>query len=98
MPCRQQTLTPDVTLKVDASPPEANIRRLAGRRIAVRVSDRGSGAVAKATTISFGDGARSARHLKARHTYAGAGTYTITVRSRDKVGHTLNVNLRVRVG
>jgi hypothetical protein len=95
---QQQTLTPDVTLKVDANPPEVNIRRLAGRRIAVRVSDRGSGALAKATTISFGDGAHNKRHLTARHAYASAGSYTVTVHSRDKVGHTLNVNLRVRIG
>jgi hypothetical protein len=95
---QQQTTTPDVTLKVDANPPEAIVRRLGGKRIAVRVSDRASGALARATTIAFGDGGHSARHLKARHTYARAGTYTIAVRSPDRVGHTLNVNLRVRVG
>jgi len=94
---QQQTMTSNVTLKIDANPPEAIVRHLAGRRIAVRVIDRASGALAKATTIAFGDGGHSARKLSARHTYQSAGSYTITVHSRDKVGHTLNVNLRVRV-
>jgi hypothetical protein len=94
---QQQTMTSNVTLKIDANPPEAIVRHLAGRRIAVRVIDRASGALAKATTIAFGDGGHSARKLSARHTYSGAGSYTITVHSRDKVGHILNVNLRVRV-
>jgi hypothetical protein len=94
----QQTMTPRATLKVDANPPEVTVRRLRGRRIAVRVFDRASGAVARATAISFGDGRRAAHRLTVRHTYASAGTYTIAVRSRDKVGHTLNLNLRIRVG
>ncbi len=95
---QQQTMTPRVTLKVDANPPEATVRRLPGRRIVVRVSDRGSGALAKTTTVSFGDGVRSTHRLTARHSYASPGTYTVIVRSRDKVGHSLDVSLRVRVG
>jgi len=93
----QQTMTPDATLKVDANPPEVTVRRLGGRGVAVRVFDRASGALARDTTISFGDGSRASHRLKARHTYAAAGTYTIAVRSRDRVGNTLNVHLKVRV-
>jgi hypothetical protein len=93
----QQTLTPRATLKVDASPPAVRLRRLGGRRVAVRVSDRGSGALARDTSISFGDGTGSRRRLQARHAYATAGTYTIAVRGRDRVGNVLNAHLRVQI-
>ena len=93
---QQQTMTPRVTLKVDADPPEATVKSLPGRRIVLRISDRGSGVVLNATTVSLGDGARSKHRLTVRHSYASAGSYTITVHSRDKVGHSLDVNLRVR--
>jgi hypothetical protein len=92
----QQTMTPNATLKVDANPPEVTIRRLGARGVAVRVFDRASGALAKNTTISFGDGSAAKHRLTARHTYAASGTYTIAVRSRDRVGNVLNVHLQVR--
>jgi hypothetical protein len=93
----QQTMTPDATLKVDANPPEATVRRLGARRIAVRVFDRASGALAHDTAISFGDGSGAKHKLTARHTYRARGTYTVTVHSRDRVGNTLDVHLRVQV-
>jgi hypothetical protein len=92
----QQTMTPEATLKIDANPPEATLRRR-GRQVTVRVVDRGSGAVAGSTTIAFGDGTSARHKLKMRHTYAAGGTYTIVVHSRDRVGNVLNVNLRVKV-
>ncbi len=91
----QQTMTPAATLKVDANPPAVTIRRVGPRSVVVRVVDRASGAVANATRISFGDGARARHRLTARHTYAAAGTYTITVRSHSRAGNILDVNLRV---
>jgi hypothetical protein len=94
----QQTLTPQAELKVDANPPAVTVRRLPGRRVSVRVFDRASGALAKDTWVSFGDGARLTHKLAARHTYAQAGIYTIAVHSRDKVGNTLDARLRVRIG
>jgi hypothetical protein len=93
----QQTMTPDATLKLDANPPEVTTRRLGGHGVAVRVFDHASGAVAGDTSISFGDGTHASHKLTARHTYAAAGAYTITVRSRDRVGNTLDVHLRVQV-
>jgi hypothetical protein len=93
----QQTMTPEATLKVDANPPEVTVRHVGARGIAVRVFDRASGAVADDTTIAFGDGSHSRHRLTARHTYAAGGTYTLVVRSRDRVGNTLDVHLRVSV-
>jgi hypothetical protein len=93
----QQTMTSDATLKVDANPPEVTLRRLGGRGVSVRVFDRASGALASATSISFGDGSRVNHRLSARHTYNASGTYTVTVRSRDRVGNTLDVHLKVSV-
>jgi hypothetical protein len=93
----QQTMTSDATLKVAANPPEVTVRRLGGDSVSVKVFDRASGAVAGDTSISFGDGTRVNHKLTARHTYATAGAYTITVRSRDRVGNTLDVHLRVQV-
>ncbi len=93
----QQTMTAQATLEVDASPPEATIRRLPGRRVVVRILDRASGAIAKLTSISFGDGRRAARRLTVRHVYPAAGTYTIAIRSRDRVGHVLDIEQRVQI-
>jgi hypothetical protein len=93
----QQTMTPQASLKVDANPPEVTLRRLAGRGVALRIFDHASGALAKYTTIAFGDGSDARHRLKVRHAYAAAGTYTVVVHSRDRVGNTLNVHLRVQV-
>ena len=93
----QQTMTPVATLKVDANPPAATVRHLGARRVVVRVFDRASGALARDTSISFGDGARARRQLRARHAYARGGSYTIVVHSRDRVGNILSVNLKVNV-
>lgn len=93
----QQTMTPDAALKVDANPPEAIVRRVGAQSVSVRVVDRASGAVARYTTVAFGDGGHALHRLKARHTYRAGGTYTITVYSRDRVGNILNVNLKVKV-
>jgi hypothetical protein len=94
----QQTMTAPATLKVDANPPEATVKHMGRRGVRVRISDRASGALAGATSIAFGDGTRAVHKLSVRHTYAREGTYTIVVHSRDRVGNTLNISLKVRVG
>lgn len=93
----QQTMTPDAPLKVDANPPAVTVRRLGANSVSVKVFDHASGAVAGDTSISFGDGTRVNHKLSARHTYAAAGAYSITVRSRDRVDNILDVHLRVQV-
>jgi len=94
----QQSMTAAVELKVDANPPEVRVRRLRGRAISVHVLDRASGAVAKDTWVSFGDGKRSTHRLNARHTYSLPGLYTLSVHSRDRVGNVLNARTRVQIG
>ena len=93
----QQTMTAQADLKVDASPPQVSVRHSGGRGVKVRVFDVASGALAKDTSISFGDGGREGHRLIARHTYSRSGGYVITVRSRDRVGHSLNAHLRVQI-
>jgi hypothetical protein len=93
----QQTMTPVATLKVNANPPEASVRRLGHRVVRVRVIDHASGAVAKDTSIAFGDGTHVSKRLSVTHAYARAGRYVIVVHSRDRVGLRLVAHLRVQV-
>jgi hypothetical protein len=93
----QQTLAGESELRVDGSPPIARVRHLGGRTVIVAVRDAQSGAVARATSVAFGDGARTRGRLSVRHTYVRPGRYTIVVRMRDKVGNAATVDLRVMV-
>jgi hypothetical protein len=93
----QETMTPVAKLKVDANPPRVSIASLAHQTVRVRVRDDASGAVALATSIAFGDGTRVHGRLTARHTYARAGRYRITVESRDRVGNKLDAHIWVEV-
>lgn len=93
----QQTMTPQAELKVDANPPSVSVRTLAHDGVRVRVYSHASGAVAAATSISFGDGASAHGRLLAHHTYSHAGRYELTVRSRDRVGNTLDAHIWVQV-
>src|SRR5262249_26517518 len=49
----QKTATPRVSLKIDANPPEVTVTKPRRRVLRVHVFDRGSGAVARATSIAF---------------------------------------------
>jgi hypothetical protein len=93
----QETMTSAATLKVDANPPEVSVRKLGGGRVSVRVSDRASGALARDTYISFGDGTHLNHKLTSVHRYSRAGRYVIVVQSRDRVGHVLLIHIRVQV-
>jgi hypothetical protein len=94
----QKTMTPVAELKVDANPPRVSVRTLAHHSIWIRVYDRASGAVAHATSIAFGDGARAIGRLSVRHTYAHPGRYAIVVSARDKVGNELHARIRAQIG
>lgn len=94
----QQTLSSEKSLMVDGRPPVASVRHGRGRSVIVTVKDAQSGAVAGATRVSFGDGARASGKLSVRHTYARGGRYVIVVQMRDKVGNEGTAHLRVSVG
>jgi PKD domain len=87
-------------LLVDRTAPRIRLRRR-GRTVAVAVSDGrrrvGSGVRPRAIRISFGDGARAARRPRARHTYAGPGTYRLVVSARDRAGNRTVARRKVRV-
>jgi hypothetical protein len=93
----QQTMTPVAELKVDANAPQVNVTSLAHHSVRVRVYDRASGAIAKTTRITFGDGRHVQGKLTAQHTYVHPGRYEIVVKSRNKVGHRLNAHIWVQV-
>jgi hypothetical protein len=93
----QQTMTPVAELKVDANPPRVSVRSLAHDAVHVRVYSRGSGVVASATTIAFGDGAHAHGALSVHHTYLRPGRYQLTIRSRDRAGNKLNAHVWVQV-
>lgn len=92
----QQTTTAIRTLQVDASPPRATAR-VHGRSLVVQVADDASGVRRSATRTSFGDGAKPvAGGVRARHRYARAGRYVVTVAVRDQVGNATVWHLRVQ--
>jgi len=89
------------TVKVDRTPPHARVR-VRGGSVAVTLSDgaRGqcSGVRAGPVRVRFGDGATAGRRTLLRHSYARAGTYTLTIAVADNVGNRRTVRRRVRVG
>ena len=93
----QETMTPAATLKVNATPPQAAVRRVGHGAVRVRVTDHASGAIARDTSIAFGDGTHVSGRLNVTHAYARAGRYVIVVQSRDRVGLRLFARLRVQV-
>lgn len=96
-PAGQQTLSGEGQLKIDGSPPLARVRQGRAGVVVVTVRDAQSGALARATRIAFGDGARASGRLKVRHRYRRPGRYTIAVRMRDRVGNAATAYLRVAV-
>jgi hypothetical protein len=93
----QQQLSPPVKLRVDGTPPRATVTAKGGDKLLVRITDVGSGVSAKTTHVRFGDGEGDRRGAKFHHTYAGPGTYTVTVSARDKVGNGYHARFRVKV-
>jgi hypothetical protein len=81
------TLTPAAIVRVDGTPPTAQVRIARGRAVNVRVRDGGSGVLAHSIAISFGDGRFARGRARLRHVYAHAGTYRIVLHVRDRVGN-----------
>jgi hypothetical protein len=93
----QQTLSGEGELEVDGSPPVAKVRKRGPHEVVVSVRDAQSGAVAKSTSISFGDGTHSRGKLTVEHTYTHPGRYLIVAQMRDKVGNQGTARLRVNI-
>jgi PKD domain len=94
----QQTMSGERQLKLDVQPPTVRARLIdRGHGVRVSVTDNASGVDAKATRISFGDGAHAEGSASASHAYARPGRYTLTASVRDKAGIHATVHLRVKV-
>ncbi len=93
----QQQLSAPVKLRVDGTPPHAEVEAKGGEKVVVRVGDVGSGLDAAATRVRFGDGEGARRGAKFEHVYAAPGTYTVSVRAKDRVGNRYWHRFRVRV-
>jgi hypothetical protein len=93
----QETLSSESDLEIDGSPPVAHVYRERGLTVSVRVRDAQSGAVARDTRFSFGDGTSASGRLTVSHTYRRPGSYVIAVWMRDRVGNEGVAHLRVSV-
>lgn len=94
----QRTMSVREPLKIDANPPIVHVKLVDRRRgVRVTVIDDASGVNAKATRISFGDGAHASGKRRATHVYKRSGRYTITAEVRDNVGNHATVHIEVQV-
>jgi hypothetical protein len=84
-------------LRVDGQRPTVKVHVRAGRTVAVRLQDGGSGLQAKASVVHFGDGALGRRGSRFAHAYDHGGRYTVVVRGRDRVGNRTWRRFEVRV-
>jgi hypothetical protein len=83
----EATLTPAAIVRVDGRPPRAQLRNGPGGAVTVRIRDGGSGVLARASRISFGDGHSARGHARFRHVYQHPGVYRVVLHVRDKVGN-----------
>lgn len=94
----QQVISAPAKLLVDGQPPLIEVTDPFGAgRVAVRVRDDDSGLAAKATRVSFGDGADARGGSRFHHAYEGRGNFTVRVRARDQVGNRIMRRFEVRV-
>jgi hypothetical protein len=82
------------SLRVDALAPRVSVA-LRGRRVRVRVRDRGGSGLSHAN-VSFGD-RRTARGAKVTHVYARPGRYRLRVVAVDRAGNVARRTVRLRV-
>lgn len=90
----QSLLTAPVILKVDGQPPTVRISARGGS-VTVRVRDPDSGVATAHVSVSFGDGRFGRGRALLHHRYAHAGTFTIVVHARDRLGNATVVRKRV---
>src|SRR5262249_53250859 len=93
-----EVLSKPVKLRVDARPPVLRVGLHPRRgQVILRLRDTQSGLAQGSIRVSFGDGSRSRRHATIHHRYARAGSYTIRVTARDRVGNRLVQRVEVGV-
>jgi hypothetical protein len=93
----EATLTPAAALRVDGTPPTVSVRMAHGRSVVVRVRDAGSGVMASATSVSFGDGRFGRGHARVQHAYAHGGRFRIVIHARDRAGNARVTSRYVRL-
>jgi hypothetical protein len=94
----QSFLSKAKTLRVDGAPPQAKLSlRPARGRLAVRLSDDGSGLAPGSSVVDFGDGRVDRRGSHFDHGYATAGTYQVAIRARDRLGNVFRSSYRIKV-
>ncbi len=93
----QETEGLSAVLRLDRTRPKVKIKTLRRHRVSVRVTDATSGPSARRTTISFGDGKKMRRKVRAVHRYKRGGRFKIVVKTGDRVGNRLTVKRKVRV-
>jgi hypothetical protein len=102
----QSAATPVRTLRVDATPPAAELkitgtrRRNKSLRVQVKAADGSltlpAGSGIKVVRIAFGDGATVVGR-DVRHRYSKGGTYTLRVTVGDKAGNVTVVREQLRI-
>jgi hypothetical protein len=93
-----EVLSSAVKLRVDAQPPHLSFHVTGHRQdLTVRLKDAQSGLAPGTVRVSFGDGHHARSAARFHHAYTRAGTYTVRVRARDRVGNKLVERFQVAV-
>lgn len=94
----QPTTGTSSDLQIDRAAPRASFR-VRGRALRITVSDgaRRSGVAAGGTRVRFGDGRTGGGTRAVTHRFRRAGTYSVTVRTRDTAGNRQTIRRKVRV-
>lgn len=93
-----EVISSAMKLRVDGQAPivRIQVKRRQGE-VVLRFKDAQSGLAGGSIRASFGDGEHSRGHAILHHQYSHAGTYTIRVRARDRVGNRLARKVEVAV-
>lgn len=93
-----EVISSAMKLRVDGLAPTVRlqVKRRRGE-VVLRFKDAESGLAGGSIRASFGDGDSSRGHAVVYHQYAQAGTYTVRVRARDRVGNRLTRRFEVAV-
>jgi hypothetical protein len=93
-----EVLSSTAKLRVDGRPPHLSFR-VTGHchDLTLRLKDAQSGLAPGTVRVSFGDGRHGRGAAKFHHAYTRAGTFTVRVRARDRVGNQLVERFQVSV-